>query len=119
MARLQNQFIHLSSNLLRKMGHNFDARKNKQVIEMQDTLNHLEGKAIQFNIMNFPDGTWYAESVNIEGINTGSKNANDIPGMLRDAIFTYFEIPPHLCDDSLLIADNEPVTVKQKVHVSA
>jgi hypothetical protein len=36
--------------------------------------------------------------------------------LMRDAIFTYFRIPPHLCSDALLRSSDEPVTVSQKVY---
>lgn len=88
--------------------------KNQQVVEMQKSLRELDG--IQFEIEFYPDGNWTAESVNIDGIITGSKNVKDINSMTKDAIFTYFEIPAHLCNDSLVKANNEPIAVMQKVY---
>lgn len=43
-----------------------------------------------------------AESTNIDGIISGSLHLKDMNSLLKDAIFTYFEIPPHLCSDALL-----------------
>ena len=71
---------------------------------------------LEFKIEQYPDGSWTAESTNVDGIITGGKITKNIPSSIRDAVFTYFEIPPHLCVNTLLKADNEPVTTKQHMY---
>ncbi len=44
-----------------------------------------------------------------------SKNVKDINSMTKDAIFTYFKIPAHLCNDSLVKANNEPKFINLKI----
>lgn len=80
---------------------------------MERKINELG--SIQFKIDVHPDGSWTAESVNIEGVITGSRDMKEMNYLLKDAIFTYFGIPSYLCNDELLRANNEPVTVKQRV----
>lgn len=87
-----------------------------RVRAMQYEIRRLGGK-IEFKIEQYPDGSWTAESTNIDGIITGGKTVKYMPTMMKDAIFTYFGIPPHYCDDALLRADNEPVTLRQFVYV--
>jgi predicted RNase H-like HicB family nuclease len=117
--RIQNNAIVMISNALRKAGWNFNEASNSYVVEMQRTIAQLEEKSITFYIEQQPDGGWIAQSTNIDGIMSGGNNPQDIPEMLKDAVFTYFEIPPQFCNDSLLRSDNEPIKVQQKVHVSA
>lgn len=119
MKRLQNQLIYHAYNALRGRGVKFNESADPRVVEMHETIAALDNKAINFKIEQHPDGTWTAESTNVDGIMSGSKDPREIPELLKDAIFTYFEIPPQLCNDSLLRADNEPVKVEQTVHVGA
>lgn len=119
MARLQNQIIYHFAKALKKLGHNFDPQNHDKVMEMGKAIQALENRGIEFRIETYPDGSWSAESTNIEGIMTGGGNLNEAPALIKDAIFTYFEIPPQLCDESLLRSDNEPITVNQTVHVGA
>lgn len=119
MKRLQNQTIYMLSNALRKAGWKFDESSNSNVQDMQTTIDGLEDKSIQFYIELHPDGSWIAQSTNIDGIMSGSKDPREVPEMLRDAVFTYFEVPPKYCNDTLLKSDNEPVNVQQRVHVGA
>ncbi len=119
MKRLQNQVIYLSANALRKLGYNFHEESNKRVKEMRDAINDLENHSVSFKIDQHPDGSWSAESTNIDGVMTGSNDPREIPELLKDAVFTYFEIPPQLCRDDILRTDNEPAKVKQNVHVGA
>jgi len=82
---------------------------------MLQTIQKLGG--IQFAIEMNPDGTWVAESVNIEGIIAGGFHyPDDLAAMERDAIFAYFRIPPQLCNDELLRVDMEPVRIAQRVY---
>ena len=58
---------------------------------------------INFKIEKSASGEWVAESTNVDGIITGGKNyPHDVNANIKDAIFTYFEIPPELCNDSVL-----------------
>lgn len=119
MKRLQNQITYFAANQLRKMGVNFNELENEQVQEMKRAINSLDGNGILFTIENYPDGSWSAESINIDGIMTGSRDPREVSSLIKDAIFTYFEIPPQLCMDDLVRSDNEPVTTKQRAYVRA
>ncbi len=109
-----NRCIYNLSNIARKMGVDWNEKNDKRVIGMKKEIDKL-GK-IEFKIEQYPDGSWTAESTNVDGIITGGKNTRDITSSLKDATFTYFEIPPHLCVDSLLKSDNEPAIIKQHVY---
>ena len=63
-------------------------------------------------------GEWVAESVDLEGIITGGKHffPKEVNETIKDALFTHFDIPPHLCNDSLLRSEGEPIVVEQKVY---
>lgn len=119
MKRLQNQLVYHVSNALRRRGIKFTESADPRVTEMHETISALDNKAINFKIEQHPDGTWTAESINIDGIMSGGTDPREVPEMLKDAIFTYFEIPPRLCNDTLLRTDNEPVKVERTVHVGA
>jgi len=101
------------SDLLRKFGLDFDSGKHPAVLEMQRCTHQLQ--AIHFKVEAYPDGSWVAESVNVDGIITGGKDIKEINSVLKDAIFTYFGVPPYLCNDKLLMASNEPVHLEQRV----
>lgn len=119
MKRLRNHIIFTVANALRSRGVDLKESKNPQVKEMQSAIASLNDHSIQFLIERYPDGSWSAESTNLDGIMTGSKDLKEAPELIKDAVFTYFEIPPHLCNEALLRSDNEPVTVKQNVRVGA
>ena len=87
---------------------------DERVIKMKKEIDKM-GK-VEFKIEQFPDGSWSAESTNFDGIITGGTSTQNIASTIKDAIFTYFEIPPHLCVDTLLKGNNEPVTIKQNVY---
>ena len=109
-----NKYIYKFSNLIRKMGIDLHENNDPRVIAMKKEIDKL-GK-IEFKIEQYPDGSWTAESTNLDGIITGGTNTQDISATIKDAVFTYFEIPPYLCVDSLLRRDNEPVTMRQNVY---
>ena len=111
-----NKIVYITAQQLRKMGFNFNESSDPRVLEMKKEIKKVGGK-IEFNIEQFPDGSCTAESVNIEGILTGGRNSKEISLTIKDAIFTYFGIPPQLCNDNLLRGDNEPVTLKQHIYV--
>ncbi|MDP3772400.1 MAG: hypothetical protein Q8Q94_03435 [bacterium] len=71
--------------------------------------------SIEFKIEFYPDGSWTAESANVDGIITGDTDTAEMSGLIKDAIFTYFKIPAHLSHDALLRSNNEPVTVERRV----
>ncbi len=100
--------------MIRKAGFDLKGASDKRVLEMQKEISKI-GK-LEFKIEQYPDGTWVAESTNIDGIITGGKTTKNISATIKDAVFTYFEIPPYLCADSLLRGDNEPVTLTQRVY---
>lgn len=114
--RILNNTIYFLADGLRKFGFNFNEELNPSIQKMRQAIKEIGG-GIEFKIEQYPDGSWVAESVNIEGVITGSKNIKEISHLIKDAVFTYFNIPPYLCRDDLLKADNEPVTLRQKVYV--
>ena len=111
-----NKTLYFASNALRYFGYDFHEGADKRVCTMKDTIRQIGGK-IEFKIEQYPDGSWTAESVNVDGILTGGTSTKAASSTLKDAVFTYFRIPPHLCNDAVLRADNEPVTVMQHVYV--
>lgn len=119
MNRLQNQIIYFSANQLRKLGFSFNEEADPRVMEMLRVIQSLDNHVINFKIEEHPDGTWIAESTNIDGIMTGSHDPREKQELLKDAVFTYFEIPPQLCKNHLLRSDNEPARIEQRVHVGA
>ena len=114
--RLLNKTIYSTAKLLRQLGYNFNEAGDERVQAMKKEIEHSGGR-IEFKIEQYPDGSWTAEAVNFDGIITGGANTQEITPTIRDAVFTYFGIPAHLCDDTILGADNEPVTLKQHVYV--
>lgn len=107
------RFTFITSQFLTKLGFRFDAQQNPAVLAMQEKIHELG--SIEFKIEVHPEGSWSAESTNIDGIITGGASAKEINATIKDAIFTYFKIPPYLSSDNLLTAANEPVTVEQRV----
>jgi len=114
--RLLNKTIYLFAKQLRRWGYNFNEGTDQRILDMKKEIQGLGGK-IEFKIEQYPDGSWTAESLNLDGVITGGTNTQEITPTIRDAIFTYFGIPPHLCNDAVLRANNEPVTLKQCVYV--
>lgn len=114
--RLLNKTIYLVSKQLRHWGYNFNEETDQRILAMKKEIQSLGGR-IEFKIEQYPDGSWAVESVNIDGVITGGTNSKAITSTIRDAVFSYFGIPPHLCNDAVLHADNEPVTLKQHVYV--
>src|SRR3989338_4970151 len=111
-----NRYIYNLSRIAKKLGYNFDAQNDPRVIAMRNKIHGLGG--IHFEIKVGADKSWTAESTNIDGIITGGKDyPNDYYDTVKDAVFTYFEIPPQLCEDMLLRLNNEPVTITQSIYV--
>lgn len=94
--------IYAGAMRLRKWGFDFNETQNPLVQEMQKTIQDLKG--IQFDVtIDKETNEWVAESSNIDGIITsGASYPCDFSENTKDAIFTYFEIPPYLCNDALL-----------------
>ncbi|MEK7516305.1 MAG: hypothetical protein AAB562_01785 [Patescibacteria group bacterium] len=109
-----NKIIYKLAQLLRRMGINFHEANDPRVKEMREVIRKLG--SIQFKIEIFSDGSWAAESTNVDGIITGGTNKDNINETLKDAVFTYFEIPPHLCNDALMRAQDEPLELEQRVY---
>lgn len=63
----------------------------KNITLMKKKIKELNG--IKFKMEFYPDGSWTVESVNIDGIITGSDNIKEVNILIKDAVFTYFEIP--------------------------
>ncbi|MEK7161039.1 MAG: hypothetical protein AAB724_03350 [Patescibacteria group bacterium] len=116
--RLLNKTIYFVANALRQLGYNFKENADQRVQEMKKEIQHLGGH-IEFKIEQYPDGSWTAESVNLDGVITGGTNTKEVTSTIRDAVFTYFGIPSYLCNDATLHADNEPVTLKQHMYVES
>lgn len=114
MHFIRTKIIYKFFRGLRNLGLNFNEGNDPRIREMRMKIHQLDG--IKFKIEIYHDNSWTAESTNIDGIITGSKNIKDRNDNIRDAIFTYFEIPPHLCNDQLIRADNEEVTATQRVY---
>ena len=117
MSVFLTQIIYRFAQTLRKLGVDFGERNNSKIREMQMKINQLGG--IKFKIEIYPDNSWVAESINIDGIITGSKDIKEKNSFIRDATFTYFEISPKLCNDKLIKTDDEAMTITQKVHAYA
>lgn len=114
--RLLNKTIYFVSNRLRRFGYDFKEISDGRIIAMKDKIRQAGGQ-IEFKIEQHPDGSWTAESINIDGIITGGANTKEATEIIKDAIFTYFGIPPHLCNDAVLRTSNEPVILKQHIYV--
>lgn len=113
--RISNYTIYLIANILRRFGFDFVSPGDSRVEAMKEEIQKIGGR-IEFKIEQYPDGSWSAQSANIEGIITGGKTTKHILATIKDAIFTYFGLPAAFCDEALLKADNEPVILTQSVY---
>lgn len=111
--------VYEAAKILRSLGFSFDDSKNETIRAFRKELRSLKNSRIEFYIEQYPDGTWTAESTNVDGIATGGDNPREMSDMLKDAVLTYYEIPALYYDSVTIRSDNEPVTVQQKVHVGA
>lgn len=114
--RIINQTIYFLYKKLRQIGIDLVSPNDIRLEAMKKEIAKIGGK-IEFKIEQYPDGSWTAESVNVDGIITGDKITKNVSATIRDAVFTYFGVPPYLCQDDVLKADNEPTILKQKVYV--
>lgn len=100
-----NKIIFNISRIFRNHGVSFSNEVNcSHLVLMRNKIKESNG--IEFKIEFYPDGNWTAESTNIDGIITGGDDIKEINNLIKDAIFTYFEIPPQFCNDSILKANN-------------
>ena len=104
---------------LRERGYNFKESARPEVIAMQKAIAGLENGAVDFQVKTYPDGSWTAQATNVDGLFTGGSKQSEISEVLKDAIFTYYGIPPKYCNDKMLRNTGEPVTVEQTVNVTA
>lgn len=102
------------SQLLKKCGVDFHENQNPAVLAMKQKIDELKG--INFKIEQYPDGNWTAESTNIDGIITGGNDIKESNKIIKDAIFTYFEIPPQMVNNNLVKTGDEPVTIEKRVY---
>lgn len=107
------RFISIISHAFYKLGIGFDARNHPAVRVMEQRIQELG--SLHFKVEFHSDGSWTAESVNLDGIITGSNNPRDMNAVMKDAIFTYFGIPAYFSHDELLQTNNEPITMQQRV----
>lgn len=114
--KFMRKLIFSLGQLARKLKIGPQSDEHPAVLAMMRKIQKLG--SIEFKIEFHSDGNWTAESTNIDGIITGGKDTREVKAMIKDAIFTYFRIPPYFVHDSLLRANNEPVIVQQKVWVT-
>lgn len=98
---LLNKTIYFFANQLRRLGYDFNEAHDERIQAMKKEIQRLGGR-IEFKIEQYPDGSWTAESTNLNGVITGGTNVKMITPVMKDAIFTYFGIPAHLCNDTFL-----------------
>ena len=109
-----NSVVYKLAQALRRLGFHFHEKNGPRVKSMREAIRKLDG--IQFNIEFFDNGKWVAESTNVDGIMTGGTNRHNINESLKDAVFTYFEIPPQLCNDAFMRASDVPLKLQQKLY---
>lgn len=80
------------------------ALKDPSVQNMYKTMKDLGG--LEFEINTDASGKWCASAVNLPGVITGGDKDDDKDSVIRDAIFTYFEIPREFALDALLKQEN-------------
>ncbi len=110
------KFIFGTSEALKKLGIDVSDGKHPAVLEMQRSIGRAGGISFKYEI--YPDGSWTAESTNFDGIITGGRNTKEINSVVKDAVFTYFGVPTQNCKDELLVASNEPVSMRQQIFAT-
>lgn len=108
------------ADLARRLGYDFHSPENEAVLRMRQAIAQLAGRAIQINVETAPNGTWFAQSTNVDGLITGGSDQSEMDAMIRDAIFTYYGIPPQHALDSLIVnlSDRKSRT-KQESYATA
>ena len=102
---MQREIQHKFSQLL-----GFPFRRGYgRIVRMMDDIDKYSGK-LTFNI-SFHDEGWTAQCLQIPTIITGSNNSQptvkEIDELVKDAIFTAYAIPPHLCDSRFFMNKDE------------
>ena len=115
MSSFYTKSIYHGAQVLRKFGFRFNENSDERVLSMKKILRDIGG-SIELQIAVYPDGSWTAESRNIDGIITGGRGQERMAEVIKDAIFTYFSIPSYLCKDGLLKMDNEAIKITQRVY---
>lgn len=115
---MKYSLAYILTHLAKNIGVNFDPAKCPKLAEMRKEISELPN-GIQFTISCNPNGDWVAESVNIPGILTGGTAKDDVDTMIKDAIFTYYGIPPKYCDSNILRNTSEPTVIKQALYATA
>lgn len=105
--------------LTRRSGLKLNELKQPEVINMRKEIASLGKSGIEFKVEQHPDGSWTAESTNVEGIFTGGHAQENIPESIKDAVFTYYGIPAKYCVDELLRGTGEPIVTQQELHIVA
>ena len=105
------------SKFMREQGRRLNPLENEAVIHMRSEIDQLD-EGIQFTVSTYEDGSWMAKSTNVEGILSGGRDASEIPEVIKDAIFTYYDIPPKYCNDDLLRGTGEKKVVKREAFVT-
>jgi predicted RNase H-like HicB family nuclease len=116
---MKHSFVFKLADFMRKHGYNFREETRPEVALMQKEIASLDNRSINFAIKYYPDGSWVAKSSNVDGILTGGRNQAEAQELIKDAIFTYYGVPPQYARDSLLRNTSEPIKAEQKVHVTA
>ncbi len=107
------------AKIARKVGYDFHSHNNDAVVAMQREIGELGDSGINFLISIDRDGSWYAESTNVDKIISGGNKQNEIDAMIKDAIFTYYGVDPQHSVNSLLRSTGDTSTVKQMVQMTA
>lgn len=111
---MYNKIIYNLSKFMRALGFDFNEMSNVKIQQMNNEIKNIGGN-IGFEVKQQADGNWCAVSTNIDGIITGGDDIREMNDFIKDAIFTYFEVPAYLCNDLLLKNTNETLTAHQKV----
>lgn len=105
------------ARLVKQMGLQCNPQKCEALLGMQKEMATLRD-GIQFSITRDASGGWVAESANIDGILTGGGPNDSVDNMIKDAIFTYYGVPPEYCDGALIRSASESATTKQAMYVT-
>lgn len=106
------------ARLARKYGYDFNSRNNEGIKKMLEDISKLGPAGISFSISTQSDGSWYAESTNVDGLLTGGFKLGELDETIKDAIFTYYDIDPKHCDDLLLKGSGDAQILKQQFNVA-
>jgi len=92
-----------------------DGDGQQRLTSMEAEIRRLGG--VTFRIEVEDNGKWVAESTNVDGIITGGfQYPEDVSDTITDAIFTYFEIPPALCNNALIRQRGDVARVEERVY---